>query len=135
MDVLFFSIGDEFLARKDWMTLDLVDGGDDASLLDQSLQVLVGEVRYTNRANLALGELVDSLPRLTVRYGVVDVNLVGVGSGREQVRVRIISWPKVDGPVDKVEVKVVKFELCKCVIQCGLDMLGVVLCVPEFGRD
>ena len=48
---------------------------------------------------------------------------------------RIISWPKVDGPVDKVEVKVVKFELSKCVIQSGLDMLGVVLCVPEFGRD
>ena len=48
---------------------------------------------------------------------------------------RVLSWSEVDRPVDKVEVEVVKLELSECVIKSGLDMLGVMLCVPELGCD
>lgn len=107
VNVLLLGVGDELLAGENRVTLDLVDGRDEAGLLNQRLEILVCEVGNTNGADLALGELVDSLPCLAVGDRVVDVNLVGVGSGREQIRVRVLSRAEVDRPVDEVEVEVV----------------------------
>jgi hypothetical protein len=135
MNVLLLGIGDELLAGKDRVALDLVDGRDKSSLLNQSLEVLVCEVRYTDGADLALRELVYSLPCFTVGDRVVDVDLIGIGSGREEVRVRVLSWAKVDGPVDEVEVEIVELELSKGIIESSLDVLRVVLGVPELGCD
>ena len=135
VDVLLLSIGDKLLARKNRVALDLVNGRDEAGLLDQSLKVLVCEVGNTDGANLALGKLVHNLPRLAVGNGVVYVDLIGVGGGREKVRVRGLSRAKVDRPMDEVEVKIVKLELSECVIQSSLDVLRVVLRVPELGCD
>lgn len=66
MDVLLFGVCDELRARKDGMTLNLIDSRDKASLLDQGFQVLVREVRDTYGAHLALGKLVDSFPCFAV---------------------------------------------------------------------
>ena len=107
VNVLLLGVGDELLAGENRVTLDLVDGRDEAGLLNQRLEILVCEVGNTNGADLALGELVDSLPCLAVGDRVVDVNLIGVGSGREQIRVRVLSRDEVDRPVDEVEVEVV----------------------------
>ena len=48
---------------------------------------------------------------------------------------RVLSWAKVDGPVDEVEVEVVKLELGEGIIESSLDVLRVVLGVPELGCD
>ena len=135
VDVLLLGVSDELLAREDRVALDLVDSGNKTSLLNQSLQVLVCEVGNTNRASLALRELVHGLPCLAVGDRVVNVDLVGISGSREEVGVRVLSRAKVDGPVDKVEVKVFKLELGEGVIESSLDVLRVVLSVPELGCD
>ena len=131
VDVLLLGVGDELLARKDGVTLDLVNSRNEVGLLDQSFEVLVCEVRYTDRADLALRELVDSLPCLSVGDRVVNVYLIRVCCGREQIRVRVLSRAKVDRPVDEIEIKVVKLKLRKSVVESSFDMLWVVLGVPE----
>jgi hypothetical protein len=78
VDVLLLCVSDKLFAGKDGVALDLVDGGNEVGLLNQSLEVLVCEVGDTDRADLALWELVDGLPCLTVGDGVIDVDLVGV---------------------------------------------------------
>ena len=78
VDVLLLGVGDELLAGEDGVTFNLVHGGDQICLLHQSLQVLVGEIRHADGADLAPGELVDSFPCLAVGNGVVNVDLVGV---------------------------------------------------------
>lgn len=108
VDILFLGIRNKLLARKDRVALDLVDSGNQAGLLDQSLEVLVCEVGNTYGANLALRQLVNSLPCLTVRHRVVNVDLISVCSGREEVRMGVLSRSEVDRPVDKVEIEVVK---------------------------
>jgi len=130
VDVLLLGVGNELLARKNGVALDLVDSGNEVCLLNQSLEVLVREVGDTNRANLALGKLVDGLPCFAVRHRVVDVDLVGVGGGREKIRVRVLSRSEVDRPVNEVEVEVLKLEFGKCVVKSSLDVLRVVLGVP-----
>lgn len=44
MDVLLLGVGDELFARKNGVTLDLVNSRDEVRLLDQSFEVLVCEV-------------------------------------------------------------------------------------------
>lgn len=83
VDVLLLGVLDELLAGEDGVALDLVDGGDNAGLVNQLLERSVCEVGHTNGANLALGELAHSLPCLTVGDRAVDVDLVGVRGGGE----------------------------------------------------
>jgi hypothetical protein len=117
------------------VTLDLVHSRNKLSLLNQSLQVLVGEVRDTNGADLALRELVDRLPCFAVRNRVVNVDLVSVCGSREEVRVRVFSRAEVDRPVNEIEIKVVKLELSKGVVKSSFNVLRVVLGVPKLGSD
>jgi hypothetical protein len=49
--------------------------------------------------------------------------------------VGVLTRTKVDGPVDQVEVKVVKLELGEGVVKSSFNMLRVVLSVPQLGRD
>lgn len=135
VDVLLLGVGNELLARKDGVTLDLVNCRDKIRLLNQRLQILVCEVGNAYRAGLALGEFTNSLPCLAVRNRVVDVDLVNVGGGREKVRVRVLARAEVDWPVDEIEVKVVKLELGKGVIKSSFNVLRVVLGVPELASD
>lgn len=44
MDVLLLGVGDELLARKNGVTLDLVNSRNEVSLLNQSFEVLVCKV-------------------------------------------------------------------------------------------
>ena len=85
MDVLLLGVSDELLAGEDGVTLDLVDGGHEASLLNQSLQGFVCEVGDAHRADFALWQLVHGLPCLAVRDGVVDVNLIGVRTHGKEI--------------------------------------------------
>lgn len=48
---------------------------------------------------------------------------------------RILTWPKVDGPVNKIEVKPFQLKLGERVIKRSLDGGRIVLGVPELGRD
>lgn len=83
--VLLLAVVDELFARKKGVTLNLVRGGNDAGLVNQLLEGLVGEVGHANGADLALGEFAHRLPCFTVRYRAVDVDLVGVRCLRKQV--------------------------------------------------
>lgn len=47
----------------------------------------------------------------------------------------IFSRTEVDRPVDQVKVKVVEFELGEGIIEGSLDVLRVMLGVPELGCD
>ena len=135
MDILLLGIGNKLLARKNGVTLNLVDRRNEVGLLNQSLEVIVCEVGDTNGANLALGKLVYSLPCFAVRNRVINVDLVGIGGSREKVRVRVLARAKVDRPVNEVEIKVVKLELSKCIIESSLNVLRVVLSVPQLRCD
>lgn len=48
---------------------------------------------------------------------------------------RVLSRAEVDWPVDEIEIKVVELELGKGVIKSSLNMLRVMLSVPELGCD
>lgn len=102
MNVLLLSVGDELLARKNRVALNLVNSRNKAGLLDQSFEVLICEIRHTNGADLALRELVDGLPCLAVGNRVVNVHLICIRCGGEQIRVRILSRAEVDWPVNKI---------------------------------
>lgn len=78
VDVLLLGVGDELVAGKDRVTLDLVDGGDDAGLVNEFLERLGSEVGDTRGASLALGQRVNRLPCLAVGNRVIDVDLVGI---------------------------------------------------------
>jgi hypothetical protein len=135
VDVLLLGVGDELLAREDGVTLDLVDGRDEAGLFNQSLQVLVCEVGDTNGANFALRQLVHGLPCLAVRNRVVNVDLIGVRCHGEKIRVRVLSRSEVDGPVDEIQIEVLKLKLGKSIIEGFLDLGRIVLGVPQLSSD
>ena len=42
----------------------------------------------------------------------------------------VLARTEVYRPVNQIEIKVIKFELSKCVIKSGLDMGRIVLRVP-----
>lgn len=130
VDVLLLGVGDELLAWEDGVALDLVDGRYKTSLVNQGLQVLDCEVGDTDRAGLALGQLVDRLPCLAVGDRVVDVDFIGVRASGEEVGVRVFAGPEVDGPVDEIQVEVLELELGESVIKRSLNVCGVMLCVP-----
>lgn len=134
MDILLLCKSDELLGAENRVTLDLVDGGDDAGLLDEGLEVLDGEVGDADGADLGLGQLSDGLPGLNVGYGGVDVDFV-CGGEWEEVRVGVLAGAKRDWPVDKVEVEVVELELGEGVVESGFDVFGVVLRIPQLGGD
>ena len=131
VNVLLLGVSNELLAGEDRVSLDLVDGGNEISLLNEGLQCLICEVGHTNGADLALRQLVDGLPCLAVRDRVVDVDFVRICGGREEIGVRILAWAEVDGPMDEVKVEVVELKLGESVIEGGLDVGGIVLGIPQ----
>lgn len=104
VNVLLLGVGDELVAGEDRVALDLVNSRNNAGLVDELLEGLRSEVGYTSGASLALRECVYSLPCLAVGNGVVDIDLVGIGGGREKIRVRVLTRTEVYGPVNEVEV-------------------------------
>lgn len=135
VDVLLLGVSDELLAGEDGVTLDLVDGGHEASLLNQSLQGFVCEVGDAHRADFALWQLVHGLPCLAVRDGVVDVNLIRIRCHGEQIRVRVLSRPEVDRPVNEVQVEILQLKFSESVIESCLYSGRIMLRVPQFSRD
>lgn len=150
MDVLLLSICHELITREDGMALNLIDGRDEACLINELFKGFGSEVRHAGRASFALGQRMYSLPCLAVWNRIVDVHLVGIRRCREKIRVGILAWAEVDGPVDEVQIlqycesyilpfasatlrtyKVLKFKLSKSIIKSGLHSLGVVLSVPQ----
>jgi hypothetical protein len=117
------------------VALDLIDRGHETGLLNQSFQGLEGEVRHADGSDLAFWQLVHGFPCLAVGDRVVNVDLIRLGRGREQVRVRVLTGPKVDGPVNKIKVKPVKLKLGERVIKRSFDIGGIMLGVPEFGSN
>jgi len=96
---------------------------------------MVGEIRHADGSDLTLRQLVHGFPCLAVGDRVVNIDLIRLGRGREQVRVRILAWPKVDRPVDKIEIKPFELKLSECVIKRSFDGGRIVLGVPKLGSD
>jgi len=134
VNVLLLCVGDQLIARKDRVALDLVDGRNETSLINQFFESAVGEVRNTDRSDFALGQLVHSLPCFRIGDRVIDVDLV-LSSFGEKVRVGVFARAEVDRPVDEVKVEVIKLKLSKGIVESGLDGGGVMLRVPKLGCD
>lgn len=118
------------------MSLDLVDGGDDAGGLDDGVDVLDGEVGDTNVLDLGLGQGDDGLPGVDERDAIIELDLVGlVGGQGEEVAAHVADEGEGDGPVDQEEVEVVELQLGEGVVEGLLDVLGAVRIVPQLGGD
>lgn len=85
-------------------------------------------VGNTNGFGLRLGKLGHGLPGVDNGDGVVNGDIVFIGE-REQFGAGLESHR----PVDKVEVEVGEFELSQTLIEGSLDIVGVVLGVPQLG--
>jgi hypothetical protein len=133
VDVLLGGVFDKVVALEDGVTLDLVDGGDDAGGVDDGLKVLLGVVGDTNSTRLLLGELGHSLPGVDDGNVVLDEDVtVGEVAALLEGKVVVASL-EGNGPVNEVQVEVVELELFKSAVQTLLNDSGVVLSVPELG--
>lgn len=99
-DVLLLEVLDQGKVEDARVTLNLVDGRDDASVVDDGLELLDGEVGDTDGASLGLGKLANSLPGLGDGNGLVDVKESSVVLGEE-----VGASLKANGPVDEVELR------------------------------
>lgn len=137
VDALLLGVGDEGVVLvQSWVALDLVDGRHNTSGLGDLLEVLNGEVGDTNVLDLALRERDQRLPRVHQGDTVVERNLVLLllVLGEKHLADGTLQG-EGNGPVDEVEVKVVKLELGERVVEGLLDVLGAVGVVPQFGGD
>lgn len=122
--------------QEPWVSLDLVGSGHNAGGLDDSLNVLDGEVRYANVLGLGLGQSNHGLPGVNERDAVVQLDLLSLVSGQgEQVLADLAHQRESHRPVDQVEVEVVKLQLGEGVVERLLDMLRAVGVVPQLGGD
>lgn len=113
------------------MTLNLVHGRNNTSLLDELLQKLNVKVGNTDGLDL-LGLLRDSdqlLPSVDYTRSIpVNGNLSIFSLGEE-----VVSRSKRNGPVDKINIEVIGTELLEAGVKIGLNLLGSVRVVPELG--
>ena len=89
------------------------------------VQAMVGN---TDGFGLGLGKLGHGFPGVDNGDGVVNGDVVFSGE-REQFAAGLESH----GPVDEVEVEVGEFELSQALIEGSLDIVGMVLGVPQLG--
>ena len=85
-------------------------------------------VGNTNGTGLGLGQLGHGLPGVDNGDGVVNGDIGVIGEG-EQFGARL----ERHGPVYEVEVEVGQFELGQTLIEGSLDIVGVMLGVPQLG--
>lgn len=85
-------------------------------------------VGNTNGTGLGLGKLGHGLPGVDNGDGVVNGNIGVIGEG-EQFGAGLESH----GPVHEVEVEVGELELGQTLIEGSLDIVGVMLGVPQLG--
>ena len=114
------------------MTLNLVHGGNNTSLLDELIQKLNVEVGYTDGLDLLglLGDPDQLLPSVDDARSIpVNGDLTVLSLGEE-----VASRSERHGPVDKVNIKVVGTELLEGGVKVGLNLLWSVRVVPEL-RD
>lgn len=130
MNPLALVPGHEVVLLQPGVALELVRRGHRAALLDERLELRLGEVGHPHSARLAGGrELGHGLPgvdvgdvgRLDVARGVLGELVVAGFEGR--------------GPVHQVEVDVVHAEVLEGLVQGAFDVLGRVLVVPKLGGD
>lgn len=121
-DVLLLEVLDQGKVEDARVTLNLVDGRDDASVVDDGLELLNGEVGDTDGAGLGLGKLCNGLPGLGDGNGLVDVKGSGVVLGEE-----VGASLEANGPVDEVELdKAVSF-----MVSAILDSPRSVKCTAQ----
>lgn len=89
------------------------------------VNAMVGD---TNGTGLGLGQLGHGLPGVDDRDGVVNGDIGVIGEG-EHFGARL----ERHGPVHEVEVEVGQFELGQTLIEGSLDIVGVMLGVPQLG--
>lgn len=134
VDTLLTHPLDEVSLEEAGVTLNLVGSRCNASLVDESLEVLLSVVGDTNGAGLLLVELCHGPPCVNNGDRVEHLNVTVVAE-REEVLVDIALLVERDGEVDKVKVEVVEAELSKAVIESRGNIIGLVLRVPELGCD
>lgn len=134
VDTLLAHPLDEVGLEEARVTLDLVGGRCDTSLVNQSLEVLLCVVGNTDSAGLLLVKLGHGLPCVDNGDGVKHLD-VAVVAEREEVLVNIALLVESNGEMDKVKVEVVETELSKAVVERRGDIVGPVLRVPELGCD
>lgn len=137
VDALLLGVGDQGVVLvQARVALDLVDRGDHAGGVGDGLEVLDGEVGDTNVPDLALGERDQGLPRVHQGDAVVkgDLTLLLLVLGEEGLADGALQR-EGNGPVDEVEVEVIKLELGERVIEGLLDVLWAVGVVPQLGSD
>lgn len=98
--VLLLEVFDQGKVEDARVTLNLVDGRDDASVVDDGLELLNGEVGDTDRAGLGLGKLANGLPGLGDGNSLVDVKESSVVLGEE-----VGASLEANGPVDEVKLE------------------------------
>lgn len=130
-DVLLGGVFNQGKVGKARVTLDLINGGDNASGGNDAFQVLNAEVGDTDGAGLGLGKLGDGLPGLSDCNATVKFNLAIIGNLGELVLARLES----DWPMNEVEVKVVELQLGQCFVQSSLDIARLVLVIPQLGGN
>jgi hypothetical protein len=135
VDALLGGVLDQLRALENRVTLNLVGSGDNASGVDDGLEVLDGVVGDTNGAGLGLGQLDHGLPGVDDGDVVLDLDVtVGESAGGVGGEV-VVAGGEGDGPVDEVQVEVVELQLSKAIVESLLNDGGVVLGVPELGCD
>ena len=98
MDTLLLRVRDQVILRQQRVRLDLERGGNDASCLDDALDLLDCEVGHADGADLRLGQRDQGFPGVDEGGLEVerDVVLGVLGVGREEAVTRL----EGDGPVD-----------------------------------
>jgi hypothetical protein len=135
VNALLGGVFDQLGALENGVTLNLVGSGDNASRVDDGLEVLDLVVGDTNGAGLGLGQLDHGLPGVDDGDVVLDLDVtVGEGAGGVGGEV-VVAGGEGDGPVDEVQVEVVELQLSKALIEGLFNDSGVVLGVPELGCD
>lgn len=137
MDTLLLAVGDKgVILQESGVSLNLVGSRHNTGGLNNSIDVLNGEVGYTNVLDLGLGQGNQGLPGVHEGDAVVQGNLIGLLLGRgKQGRADVSHQGEGDRPVDEVQVEVVELELGEGVVQGLLDDLGAVGVVPQLGGD
>lgn len=133
-DVLLLQVSSELGLLEVRVGLDLVDSGDDLAVGEEALKALLGEVRNTDGADLALlDKSLHRLPGILELGLLVESNAAGVRVLDPEALADIGAGLEGNGPVDEVQVEVVSLQLLQGLVAGGLDELWLVGGVPELG--